>query len=301
MSSTAPELKIKMLLGDYPNTAALKKGEVKSSRLEIEFEDEKTVNRCFKRVVRQLEFDVAELAIATFLQARAYGKPLVLVPAVIRGKLAHSGIAYNSALNNLAPKDIEGRRVGIRAYAQTTPLWIRGILQNDYGVNLDKVKWTTFEDSHVAEYREPAEVVRAGPDKKLRQMVLDGELDAGIVSEQRDAKDDRLKTLIPDAAAAAQAWYQKYKLIPINHMIVVKESFVKEHPWAVREIFDLIAQSKKAAGLPPANGVDQFPLGVEANRRSLEMAIKFAVQQRLIPKAFTVDELFNDVTRVLGE
>ena len=300
MSPGTDALTIRMLLGDYPNTLPLKKGEISSARVAFDFVPEKTVNLVFKRVVRDLEFDIAELAIATYLQAKAYGKPLVLLPIVIRGKLPHSTLAYNSGRGHLAPADLVGRRVGIRAYAQTTPLWVRGILQNDYGVDLDRVQWVTFEDSHVAEYREPAGVERAAAGKKLRQMLLDGELDAGIVSEQRDAKDTRLKTVIPDAAAAGHAWYQEYRVIPINHMVVVKESFVKTHPDVIQEIFRLLAESKKAAGLLPAYGIDQFPIGVEPNRRALEMAIQYAVQQRLIPKAFTVDELFNDFTRKLG-
>lgn len=300
MNASTATPTVRMLLGDYPNTLPLKKGEIKSMRVAFDFEPEKTVNRVFKRVVRNLEFDIAELAIATYLQAKAYGKPLLLLPIVIRGKLPHATMTYNADRGHVGPKDLEGRRVGIRAWAQTTPLWVRGILQNDYGVDLDRVKWLTFEDSHCEDARDPVGVERAAPGKKLRQMLLDGELDAANVSEQRDAPHENLKTVIPDAGATGKAWYAKHKVIPINHMIVVKESFVKEHPDTVQEIFRLLAESKKAAGLPPANGPDQFPIGVEPNRRALEMAIQYAAQQRLIPQAYTVDELFNDFTRKLG-
>jgi 4,5-dihydroxyphthalate decarboxylase len=293
-------MKLRTLLGDYPNTRALKSGQVKSDRVQFDFADEKTVNKAFKRVVRELEFDVGELAIATFLQAKAHGKPLVLLPAVVRGKFAHSTLSYNAERGHLAPADLPGRRVGIRAYAQTTPLWVRGILQNEYGVDLDRVKWITFEDPHVAEYREPATAERAPAGKKAREMLLEGELDAAILSEQRDASEPRLKTLIPDAAAAAQAWYQKHGVVPINHMVVVKQSLSKSDPSAVAEVFRLLAESKQAAGLPKPGELDAFTLGVEACRKGLDMAIHFAVQQRLIPKPFTVDELFDDNTRRLG-
>ena len=293
-------MKLRTLLGDYPNTQVLKTGGIKPSGIELDFVDEKTVNKAFKRVVREIEFDVAELAIATFLQAKAHGKPLVLLPAVIRGKFAHSTLSYNSERGHLAPADLPGRRVGIRAYAQTTPLWVRGILQNEYGVDLDRVKWITFEDPHVAEYREPATAERAPAGKKTREMLLDGELDAAILSEQRDAAEPRLKTLIPDAPAAAQAWYRKHGVVPINHMVVVKQSLSKSDPAAVKEIFRLLSESKKAAGLPKPGDIDAFTLGVEACRKALDMAIRFAVQQRLIPRPFTVDELFDDNTRRLG-
>ena len=300
MNASTATPTVRMLLGDYPNTLPLKKGEIKSTRVALDFDLEKTVNRVFKRVVRNLEFDVAELAIATYLQAKAFGRPLLLLPIVIRGKLPHATMTYNADRGQVGPKDLEGRRVGIRAWAQTTPLWVRGILQNDYGVDLDRVKWVTFEDSHCEGSHDPAGVERAAPGKKLRQMLLDGELDAANVSEQRDAPHEHLKTVIPDAGAAGKAWYEKYKLIPINHMIVVKESFAKEHPETVQEIFRLLTESKKAAGLPPATGPDQFPIGVEPNRKALDMAIKYAAQQHLIPKAYPVDELFNDFTRKLG-
>lgn len=293
-------MKLKALLGDYPNTRALKSGTLRADRVQLDFADEKTVNKAFKRVVREAEFDVAELAIATFLQAKAYGKPLVLLPAVIRGKFAHATLAYNAARGDLAPADLPGRRVGIRAYAQTTPLWVRGILQNEYGVDLDRVKWITFEDPHVAEYREPATAERAAAGKKAREMLLDGELDAAILSEQRDAGEPRLKTLIPDAPAAAQAWYRKHGVVPINHMVVVKQSLSQSDPSAVEEVFRLLAESKKAAGLPKPGEIDGFTFGVEACRKALDMAIQFAVQQRLIPRPFTVDELFDGNTRRLG-
>lgn len=293
-------MKLKTLLGDYPNTRALKSGQVKSEHLQFDFAAEKTVNKAFKRVVREVEFDVAELAIATFLQAKAYGKPLVLLPAVIRGKFAHSTLAYNTERGHLTPADLPGRRVGIRAYAQTTPLWVRGILQNEYGVDLDRVKWVTFEDPHVAEYREPDAVERAAAGKKARDMLLEGELDAAILSEQRDAGETRMQPLIADAPAAAQAWYRKHGVVPINHMVVVKQSLSESDPAAVAEVYRLLAESKAAAGLPKAGEIDGFTFGVEACRKALEMAIHFAVQQRLIPKPLTVDELFDDHTRKLG-
>lgn len=293
-------MKLHALLGDYPNTRALKTGAIKPRGIELDFVDEKTVNKAFKRVVRDIEFDVAELAIATFLQAKAHGKPLALLPVVVRGKFAHSTLSYNAERGALSPADLPGRRVGIRAYSQTTPLWVRGILQNEYGVDLDRVKWITFEDPHVAEYREPPTAERAAPGKKARDMLLEGELDAAILSEQRDAGEQRLKTLIPDAPAAAQAWYQKHGVVPINHMVVVKQSLLKSNPSAVAEYFHLLVESKKAGGLPKPGDIDAFSVGVEACRKALEMAITFAVQQRLIPRPFTVDELFDDTTRRLG-
>jgi 4,5-dihydroxyphthalate decarboxylase len=146
---------------DYPHTLPLKRGEIKSPRVAFTFSDIRPANRFFKPMVRELKFDVSEMAIATYVQAKAYGKPLVLLPATVMGRFQHGTILYNAA-RPLAPAELAGKRVGVRSYSQTTAVWVRGILESDYGVDLGKVRWVTFEDGHVAEYHEPAGVERAG-------------------------------------------------------------------------------------------------------------------------------------------
>ncbi len=298
MSNSPESMKLQALLGDYPNTAPLKKGEVRSPSVVLDFADVKTAHLAFKRVVRDLEFDVAELAISTYLTAKAHNKPLCLLPVVVRGKFQHESIVC-SAARPLAPSDLAGRRVGIRSHSVTTVTWVRGILQNDYGVDLDRVKWVTFEDAHVAEVREPKTFERAPAGKDPMTMLLAGELDAAVMTGA-SLKDPRVRSLIADPAAAAQSWYQRYQAVPINHMVVVKQSLLKSNPRAVEEVFRLLAESKQAAGLPAGTGPDPFPLGVEANRKSLGLVINYAAQQQLIPRRYSVDELFGDVTRALG-
>jgi len=291
-------VRLRALLGDYPVTAALKKGEVRSPAVQLDFADVKVPNTAFKRVVRELEFDVAELAIVTFLMAKAYGKPLVLVPAVLIGRFQHPFIVYNAERGPLSPGDLAGRRVGIRSYSVTTVTWIRGILADDYGVDLDRVNWVTFEDAHVAEFRDPPAVERAAPGKDLVPMLLEGEIDAAIVGAV--PSDPRLKPLITDPAAAAEAWRRKNGALQINHMVVVKDSLSKSSPRAVQEIYRLLSESKRAAGLPATGELDANPFGVAANRRNLEVAIDYVHRQGLIPRRFEVEELFDDVTRALG-
>jgi len=275
---------VRTLLGDYPVTQPLKKGEVKSPSVSLDFADVKTVSTAFKRVVRNLEFDCAELAIVTFLMAKAHGKPLVLLPAVVLARFQHPYIVYNAERGLLAPADLAGRRVGTRSYTVTTSTWLRGILANDYGVDLERVKWVTFEEAHVAEFRDPPWVERAPEGKEL-----------GAVPT-----DPRLKPLIHNPGMAAETWSRKYRALQINHMVTVKESLSKSHPDAVREIYRLLARSKKAAKLPREGELDTNPFGLEANRRNLEVAIDYVHQQRMIPRRFAVDELFDDVTRKLG-
>ena len=297
MSNDANILTLRTLLGDYPNTKALKAGAVRSPSIALDFADVKVPNTAFKDVVRHLKYDVAELAIVTFLQAKAHGKPLVLLPAVIVGALPHPFLVYNAERERISPADLKGKRVGIRAYSVTTAAWVRGVLQNEYRVDLNSINWVTFEDPHVAEYSDPPTAVRAPAGKSLVQMLIDGEIDAGVVGGP-DLKDVRLQPVIPNPNEAAQAWCEKHGVLPINHMLVVKESLVKTNPVAVNEIFRLVSESKQAMS-PVGTELDPIQFGLANIRRSLELIVEYSTQQGLIPMKVSVDDLFDDVTRNL--
>ena len=287
----AAKTKLLTLLGNYPNTLALKKGDVKSDLVDFDFADVKVSNTAFKPLVREAKFDVAELAIVTFLQAKTYGKPYVLIPATVLGRGQHHTIAYSPERGELKPSDLAGKRVGVRAYTQTTGAWVRGFLADDYGVDTAEVRWVTFEDPHLAEYKDPDFVTRAGEGKTLVQMLLDGELDAAIVGDA--LPDPRLKPLIPDADAVARRWAQTHGGVPINHMMVVRGTIAKSRPDIVQEIYRLLQESRRAAP-PPAGGLrDPWRFGVEENRRSLEIVIDYSFRQKLIARKFSVDELFG--------
>jgi 4,5-dihydroxyphthalate decarboxylase len=284
---------------DYPQTRALKRGEVKSDRIALNFSDIKPANRFFKPMVRELKFDISEMAIATYLQAKAYGKPLTLLPATIMGRFQHNTIVYSAARGTLTPADLPGKRVGVRSYSQTTITWVRGILSNDYGVDVDRIHWVSQEDGHVAEYKEPPGVERAPPQKDLLQMLRDGEIDAAIYGANLP-NDPNLKSVIPDPDAAAAKWYAHHKAVPINHMVVATETLSRSDPEAMREVFRLLAESKRAAGLPKPGGIDFLPFGFEACRPTLEIMIKYTLQQKLVPRALDVEELFDVTTRSLS-
>ena len=295
MSSAKPMLRT--MLGNYPNTKALKSGALHSDLVDFDFVEVKIANQQFKSLVRDLKFDVSELAVVTYLQAKAFGKPYVLLPAVVVGRGQHHTIAYNPARGPLGPGDLEGKRVGVRAYTVTTGVWVRGILHEQYGVDNGKVHWVTFEDPHVAEYHDPDFVERAAPGKTMTQMLLDGELDAAIVGDH--LPDPRLAHLIPNPEEAARQWALGHGGVPINHLVVVRESIARARPDVVKEIFRLLHESKRAANLPDGGPLDPLRFGVEANRRSLDIITEFAFQQGVIPRRFSVDELFDDVTRHL--
>ena len=286
-------MRLNVLLGDYPHTAALKKGAIASETVALDFVDYQPTHAGFKPMVRAVAFDVSEMAIVTYLIAKAHGKPMVLLPAVVMGRFQHEYALYNRARGPLAPADLKGKRVGIRSFTTTTGAWIRGILANDYGVDLDAIRWVTFEEPHVAEYVDTTERAPAG--RKILDMLLANELDA-VIGDRSD--DPRLATLFPDPQAEAQAWHARTGVVPLNHMVVVSARLAKEHPDAVREAFRMLKASKTAAP-PPADALDFFPFGLAAMHKPLETIIAYAAQQGLIPRPYAVEELFDDLTRTL--
>ena len=286
-------LKLKAVLGSHPHVKAVKSGALRSDLFELDFIEYTPTNTAFKPMVREQAFDVCEMAIVTYLMAKAHGKPLVLLPATLLGRFQHSYALYNPAHGTLGPSDLEGKRVGIRSFTTTTGAWIRGILANDYGVDLDKIKWVTFEDPHVAEYIDTTE--RAPKHKKILQMLLDGELDVVLGEASNDPK---LRPLFPDPAAEAAKWYARRGVVPVNHLVVVTEQLAKSCPDVVSGIYDLLKRSKVQAG--PAATPDLVPFGIEANRRSLELIADYAFQQALIPRRYAVEELFDETTRGLN-
>src|SRR5262249_17929063 len=288
------KLKLFTLLGDYPNTRALKTGEVTSDLVDFEFADVKVSNTAFKPLVREARFDLGELAIVTYLQAKAYGKPYVLIPATVLGRGQHHTIAYNPERGRLSASNLMGKRVGVRAYTQTTAPWVRGFLADDYKIDPSKIHWITFEDPHLAEYKDPAFVARAPEGKTLVQMLLDGELDAAIVGDK--LPDARLAPLIDDADSAARKWAETHGGIPVNHMMVIRSTIASARPDVVKEAYRVLREARRAVP-PPADGdvLDPWRFGVEPNRRSIEIIIDYSVRQKLIPRMFSVDELFDDV------
>ena len=296
MSPNAPPT-LRTVLGNYPHTLPLKRGDVASNEVKLDFVDVKPTHLAFKPMVRELAYDVCEMAIVTFLMARAFGKPLTLLPAVMLGRFQHHCMLYNSARGPLTPQTLAGRRVGVRAYSQTTGVWLRGILANDYGVDLDHIEWVTCEDAHVAEYRDPPQIKRASAGKELTAMLLAGEIDAAIYGAELP-DDPRLKSVIPEPEAAAQAWYRKHRVTPVNHLVVVKSAHARSSPRTVAEVYRLLAAAKAAAPAPA--GIDPAPYGIAANRPALELIIDYCVQQRMIPRRFGVDELFADVEELIG-
>ena len=278
-------MRLRTLLGDHACTAALKNGSIKSDLVEFEFADYSPTHKGFKPMVREGAFEVSELAIVTYLMAKNFDKPMVLLPDVVMARFQHGYAFYNARHGSLKPTDLNGRRVGIRSFTTTTGAWLRGILANDYGVDLDSIDWVTFEDAHVAEFADHTKRAPAG--KQIVQMLVDGELDA-ILGEKVEHPD--LKPLFADTGAEEARWFAKHAVRPINHMVVVSQELSDRHPEIVREVHGMLLQAAAA---------DKQPFTSDEIRRSLQCIIGYCAEQDLIKRAFTVDELFDDVTRAL--
>ena len=280
-------MRLRTLLGDHACTAALKNGSIKSDLVEFDFVDYTPTNKGFKPMVREGAFDVSEMAIVTYLMAKNFDKPMVLLPDVVLARFQHGHAYYNAKRGALAPADLAGKRVGIRSFTTTTGAWLRGILANDYGVDLNAIDRVTFEDAHVAEFVDTTRRAPAG--KQIVQMLLDGELDA-ILGEKVEHPD--LKPLFANVKAEEASWFAKHGVKPINHMVVVKKELSEQHPEIVREVHRMLVE---------AAGTDKPGFDTNAMRRSLECITGYTAQQGLIARRFTVDELFDDVTRALLE
>jgi 4,5-dihydroxyphthalate decarboxylase len=290
-------LKLKTNLADYPVTKAIRDGRVRSPIVELDCCGPEQAHDGFKAMLRENKFDAGELAIVTCLQARVYGKPFVLLPFPVNGRFQHHCAGFNKALSALKPKDIEGKRVGVRTYAQTTGLWIRGVLKHEYGVDLDKVTWCTVGEGHLAEYSDPANCERLPKGSNIGQMMLDGELAATLQGLDLP-KDPRVAYLVPEPFEAAKDWYAREGVVPINHMFVVHQDLSRKRPDVVKEIFRMLVESRglTEGGVPAVYP----PVGYEANRKGIQLAIDWALEQKIIPRRLSVDELFDDVTAGLS-
>jgi NMT1/THI5 like protein len=299
------------------NNQALKDGTVRARGFEFEFVEVDPLIDAFRRMVRTLEFDVCEMAMTTYITARAHGKRMTGLPIFLMRAFHHGAIVYNTKAGVGSPRDLEGKRVGVnRGYTVTTGLWARSVLANQYGVDLSKITWVLSGDEHVAEFRLPANVVPIEKGLKMADLVASGELPAAIGVEI-DHPD--VKTLIPAPKEAAFAALREYGHYPINHLMVVKDELLQAHPELGPELFNSFAQAKRlyverlragAIDKPTAvdemhrrvmqiTGGDPLPYGIEPNRRMLEEVVRSALEQNIITAPVTVEELFPSNTHAL--
>jgi 4,5-dihydroxyphthalate decarboxylase len=299
------------------NNAALKDGTVTPRRFTFDFEEVPVLVHAFRRMVRDLEYDVCEMAITTYLCAKAHGKPFTALPVFLVRGFHHGVILVNTKAGIAHPKDLEGRRVGVnRGYTVTTGVWARGILQAEHGVDLDRVTWVLSGDEHVAEYEPPPNVVAMKEGGDLADMLVAGEL-AAVIGVEVDHPD--VQPLIPDAAEAGWDALRHRGLYPINHLVVVKDVLLDSHPDLAADVFGAFAAAKKlyverlrqdaAAATSETDamyrkvmeilGDDPLPYGIKPNRANIETLIDHAVRQKVLDRPPAVDSLFAPGTHDL--
>jgi 4,5-dihydroxyphthalate decarboxylase len=298
-------------LGNYGLTKPIKDGRAAPGRLNLKFVEVEQIVPMMRRMCRGLEFDICEMAFTTYVCARAAGKPFTAIPVFVTRNFHHWAIFINAKSGIREPKDLEGRTIGVnRGYTVTTGLWARGVLKSEYGVDLDKITWAPTDDEHVAEFAAPQNVDYRFRGKPIRELLLSGQIDAAIGEIGVEAPE--IQPLIPNARETAFAYFRKTGIYPINHGVVVKDSLLKERPWIAEELVRAFEAAKaeylqnlnasaglsswdKAAADNAAVVGDPFPFGIENNRKALEAITQFAVDQHMVPRRFSVEELFAPV------
>jgi 4,5-dihydroxyphthalate decarboxylase len=313
-----PDLKLRTALATYGHTQPLKDGTVTPTTCALEFEEVPTIIQAFRRMVRGLEFDVSEMAITTYICARAHGVRFTAIPVFPMRAFHHGAILVNPASGVRTPKDLEGKTVGVnRGYTVTTGLWARSILQHEYGVDLRRITWMLSGDEHVAQYQPPPNVVPIQKGKTIEDMLIAGEI-AAATGIQIDSP--HVTPLIPHAREAGLDAMRERGLYPINHTVVVKDDVLEAHPDVAADLFEAFTAAKRlyverlrggTIAAPSAQDQtyarvmeiagDPLPYGLAPNRQVLEAVIQYSVEQGIIASPFTVDELFAPGThRLIG-
>jgi 4,5-dihydroxyphthalate decarboxylase len=311
-----PKPTFKTVTRTQGNNQALKDGSVKPETFDFDFVDVPVLVDGFRRMVRGLEFDISEMAITTYICARAHGKRMTALPIFLVRAFHHGAIMVNSKAGIRTPKDLEGKRVGVnRGYTVTTGVWARSVLQDEYGVDLSKITWVLSGDEHVAEYMPPANVVPIEKGKKMSDMLINGELAAAIGVDVDHAD---VKPLIANALDAGLAALRTRGHYPINHLMVIKDEVLAAHPELAADVFNAFAESKRvylqrltAGQIEKPTAIDlmhqrvmeitgdPLPYGIAPNRSVIEELIGHTLKQGIITRAVSVDELFAASTRTL--
>ena len=308
--------KYKTVTRTQGNNAALKDGTVTPRSFEFDFEEVNPLIRAFRTMVRELNYDICEMALTTYICARAHGVAFTALPIFLVRAFHHGAIRVNSKAGIGVPKDLEGRKVGVnRGYTVTTGVWARGVLQDEYDVDLSKITWVLSGDEHVAQYKPPANVVPIEHGKDMGDMLESGELAAAIGI---DVDHPDVAPLIPNALEAGLAALRQRGHYPINHLVVVRDDLLAEHPEIATETFEAFAEAKrlyveklKAGAIENPSKADEvhrrvmeitgdpLPYGIEPNRQVLEELIGHAVTQKIIAGPVAVDDLFAPGTHGL--
>ena len=321
---TKPRLKI--AIASYGHTKDVKSGAAAIAGVEPDFVEVVPIIGAFRRMVRDLEFDVCEMAPTTYMIARALGAPFIALPIFLMRRFHHGGFVVRPDSGIKQPKDLERKKVGVRAYSVTTGVWTRGIFVNEYGLDSSKVTWVVDDEEHVTSLKLPSNVVHAPDGKSLASMMASGELQAGFSGpagigragpptgawEQRaQASSVNYPELIANAPEVEAQWFRRTGIYPIHGLVVVKTAVLAQHPFVAKSLFDAFLKAKDAyvARLKAGEGNgpddlkyrsltelvgDPLPYGLKENMPSIEAMLTYGLQQGLIPKRMPMADVFAD-------
>ncbi|WP_158882402.1 hypothetical protein [Rhodanobacter sp. L36] len=288
---------LRTVLATSPLSTPLKNGQLVSPRVTLDFVEVSPVHKAFAPMVRQQAYDLSELAIVTCLQAIAYARPVVLLPAVVASRFQRGCIIAYRPRGTIEPKDLVGKRVGVRSYTQTTGMWVRAHLVEDDGLVTESIRWLTHDPAHVEQYRDPAFVEHMSGEKSLPDMLRDGDIDAAILGNDLP-KGDEFVPVITDAAAKDRTWSQQHGFMPINHMVVAGSDICARDSGAVKEAYRLLREAD-AMTPAPAEGPKTTMFGFERLRAPVEWVIDACVEQGLLPRTLSLDEVFGPAEKIL--
>ncbi|QGZ64817.1 ABC transporter substrate-binding protein [Paraburkholderia acidisoli] len=314
---------LKIAIADHPHVSAVRNGTIPIEGVDAEFVNVQPQIGAFRRMVRDVEFDVCELAPTTYVIARAYGAPFVGLPIFVTRRFHHGGLLVRPDAGIKTPKDLEGKKVGVRAYSVTTGVWTRQVLIDEFGLDSSKVTWVVDDEEHVTQLKLPPNVIHAPAGTSLADMMASGELAAGFAAAAgigrtgaptggwKEVEAD-YPDLLPNATELETGYYARTGIYPMHGTIVVKDSVLAEHPWVAKSLYDAFYQAKKewlarldageanTAGdkkyqaLRKIVGNDPLPYGIEENRKTIEALEATAFKQGLTPRRMSMDELFVD-------
>ncbi|MGW2822660.1 hypothetical protein ACWC24_16870 [Streptomyces sp. NPDC001443] len=297
-TSSADGGTLDILLGDYPHTRVLRDGTIPVEGAECRFLSASPLHSAFPRMVRALEFDICEMPVATYLLARDAGVPITLLPAVLIGATHHRSLTRLPDGPPLDVRRLAGHRIGVRSYGQTTGLWVRGILREDYGVDACDVTWVTTEDAHVDSYVNPPNVERSSSGG-VAALLRAGDVDAAVLGPRAiGVQDVPLVPVVEDAEEAAAAWVERHGTVPANHLLVVRDDVLRTRPDAVTAVFRALAQGiDETAGerdLTTPQGRAVTAGWSDSLARCLETAARYALEQQLVRTPVDLARLHKD-------
>jgi 4,5-dihydroxyphthalate decarboxylase len=279
----AAPLTLKTVIGNYPHTLPLKDGTVSSPRLCLDHVEIVPTNRAFRLMVNDLAYDASEMALVTLMLARAFDRPLVGVPVILMQQSAYSMLLVNADSPLRDPRELAGRTIGVRAYTQTTGVWLRGMFHDQFGLDPDSVGWVTFEPAHLDGFVDPPNARRAAEGAHMAALLRSGQIDAAAGLDL--AAYPELRTLIPDAVQVESDWIKHTGIRPVNHTLVVRQDIVTAEPWVRDELVRLVRAAKLASSTDaPADGL-------EVNRGALTLLARYAFEQHITPRTLTAEEL----------